>query len=41
MLLLSYKINKAVDILPRQATATNQKRKVSRLYHNRRDGTRL
>lgn len=27
MLLLSYKINKAVDILPRQATATNQKKK--------------
>jgi hypothetical protein len=29
MLLLSYKINKAVGILPRQATATNQKKKGS------------
>lgn len=28
MLTLSYKINKAVAILPRQTTATNQKRKV-------------
>lgn len=28
MLILSYKINKAVAILPRQTTATNQKRKV-------------
>lgn len=24
-----------------ERTATNQKRKVSRLYHNRRNGTRL
>nr|DAW77684.1 MAG TPA: hypothetical protein [Bacteriophage sp.] len=34
-------IKKAVATLPKFTTATNQKRKASRLYRNRRNGTRL
>nr|DAN27848.1 MAG TPA: hypothetical protein [Caudoviricetes sp.] len=40
MLLLSYKINKAVTPTKNEPPPI-KKRKVSRLYRNRRNGTRL